>query len=335
MKAINAALPQAGAPKEIPDPREVPVTERQDIHIEYIESQYFPETPGLQSWFTSTVKRKYIEELTRLEEPAGESEERAMPDDAGAAPAVNPTAAPAESPAAPAAGPEDATAGMASSEGDEMAEEAAEGSGEDGLSLESVEGPQGSGWVIEIKGHHFYNADPQTWGGTHVRNTFLKNLREQKIALPMGPGQPLTEFSMEELGIQYPIIAVEWKIDQNFRIPNPYYDPEQDRRGPGYEGGGYDTGTMELGPAGMIPPAAKPAGEEETDEEERDKPVEPRYFPAPKYTFIVQFCWQEIQLTERLRRRQEHLQEEQQEDQPPAAESEPPAEGVAVTNLGG
>jgi type IV pilus assembly protein PilM len=218
---------------------------------------------------------------------------------------------------------------------------AAVGMAADGLSLESVTGPEGSGWVIEIKGHHFYNADPQTWGGTHVRNTFLKNLREQKIALPTGPGQSPTEFTMEELGIQYPIIAVEWKIDQNFRIPNPYYEPEQGGMGSGYDAEGYgaegyETGMMELGPAGgMLPPAAKPPGGEAGDEEEPEKPAEPPYFAAPKYTFIVQFCWQEIQLTERLRRRQELLQQQQEEGQSPATESGPPPEGVAVTNVGG
>jgi hypothetical protein len=39
----------------------------------------------------------------------------------------------------------------------------------------------------------------------------------------------------------------------------------------------------------------------------------PRFFPAPKYSFVVQFCWQEKQLTERLRARQEALMNEQED----------------------
>jgi hypothetical protein len=40
----------------------------------------------------------------------------------------------------------------------------------------------------------------------------------------------------------------------------------------------------------------------------------PPFFLAPKYSFVVQFCWQEKQLTDRLRARQEALTN-QQEDQ--------------------
>jgi hypothetical protein len=48
----------------------------------------------------------------------------------------------------------------------------------------------------------------------------------------------------------------------------------------------------------------------------------PRFFPAPKYSFVVQFCWQEKLLAERLRARQEALMNEQQAETVPSGEQD-------------
>jgi type IV pilus assembly protein PilM len=57
MKAINRSLPvDEFAPDQIPDPRVKPISQRKDLHIEYVESQYFDD---LARWFTAPVKRKY------------------------------------------------------------------------------------------------------------------------------------------------------------------------------------------------------------------------------------------------------------------------------------
>jgi hypothetical protein len=93
------------------------------------------------------------------------------------------------------------------------------------LNPDEITGPSGPGWVIELAGYHFYNDDPMTSGGQHVRDTLLKNLREQTIELPTSPGGPKEEFTMEELGIGYGIVAIETRIDNNHRVPNPYYEP--------------------------------------------------------------------------------------------------------------
>jgi hypothetical protein len=176
--------------------------------------------------------------------------------------------------------------------------------------------------VFEIKGYHYYNEDPLTWGGTHVRNTLLKNLREMVIELPTGPGKPPEKFSMEELGIGFPILAVESRIEQDFKIRNPFYEGPE-----GTPGGMPSSGMMgALTGPGLAPIAPEgPAGAEGTA---KKKPVDeasnPRFLPAPRYRFVVQFCWRETQLSERLEKRR-------QQTQPATA----PGNTVAVTPTGG
>ena len=85
---------------QIPDPKVVPISQRKDIHIEYIESQYFSD---LTAWFTAPVKTKYLEELARLQGapiPAADAGAAAAAGAGGPAAAAAPAAG---GPAAPAA----------------------------------------------------------------------------------------------------------------------------------------------------------------------------------------------------------------------------------------
>jgi type IV pilus assembly protein PilM len=282
MKAINKALPQDEdvAPNEIPDPTEKPISQRKDLHIEYVESMYFPD---LSVWFSPAVKQKHEDELARLESDGAEASD----------------AAEAEV-----------------SDADMFADDS-------GLEESTEAGPSGPGWVIEIKGHHFFNEDVKTWAGTHVRNTLLKNLREQTIELPTGPGKQLETFTMEELGIGYPILAVESRIEKNFKIPNPYYEPPKrpdDRTG----------SDMEEDALLPRPPAADAAEKAGEDEEKEDNPP---FYEAPRYSFIVQFCWRETKLTERLQKRLEQQQQEQPGE--PGDDLTPDEDTVALSTTGG
>jgi type IV pilus assembly protein PilM len=215
--------------------------------------------------------------------------------------------------------------------------------------------------VIEIKGHHFYNDEKNMteWMGAHVRNTLLKNLREQKVQLPGGPNHPPEVFTMKELGIGYVILAKSLPLDKTHKEPNPYYEGPRTNTG-GYGGsgmegmapGGMGMGGMVpggmapggMGPGGMGPggvgPGRPPGSAAGADDEEEEKEVEPAFFDAPKYDFIVQFCWQEKQLTERLKQRdlarQQELLEQQQETQEPTQEpTGVPDDSVAAADSGG
>ena len=71
----------------------------------------------------------------------------------------------------------------------------------------TVAPPTGPGWIVELKGHHFYKGDRTDYGPLYVRNTLLKQLKDGEVELPLGPGKPNARFKMKDLGIGYAILA--------------------------------------------------------------------------------------------------------------------------------
>ena len=150
----------------------------------------------------------------------------------------------------------------------------------------NVDGPKGPGWVIELKGHHFYNpSDPakrRLGGSKHVLDTLIHNLEHGSVEVPLGPNQPPARFTMKELGIGFVILARDPPIRPNFIIPNPNYIQPLNPQGSSF--GISETGSM----PGMA------AGTAKLD------PENPEYFTVSRYDFIVQFCWVETPLNVRI-----------------------------------
>jgi type IV pilus assembly protein PilM len=374
LRAINQALPvdPKTAGGQIPDPKVVPITQRQNIHVEYIESQYFPE---LKNWFTEQVKTRYILELVRQRggtvppaadaatntvvapKPATPAGPAAKPAPATPAPAPAGPAPPAATPAVPVAGvpagpgaapAAGAPAGQAPVVPAVSGADVAAAAGSAGINPDQITGPSGPGWVIEIQGYHFYNNNVRTQGGTHVRNTFLPKLNDQIVQLPTEPGSPPENFTMKELGIDYVILLSDPPPDRTYRVRNPFFEGTPGSTGYG-SGMGEGLSPSGLGmPAGVgaglggLAPAASGAAKPKPKEE---GPVEPPFYPAPKYTFIVQFCWQEQLLSARLLKRQQAAQPAQElpaqgqppQAQPPQGQPQPtPADQpVAAAGTGG
>lgn len=295
LKAVSEALPKTEFPKElaasvtVPDHKQFPIWNRKEIHIEYLESEYFPD---LAVWFANEeVKRRYAEEVRiRAGEAPAETPPVAgqVPPADGQVPPANGITPPAVTPpvatppgAVPPAVVPPATTATVSPPG---AAPTATGTTE--------EGPKGPGWVIEIRGHHFYNRDRGTAGVVHVRDTLIKNLEEGTVSLPTsfgtGPNNPTVydDFTMKELGIGYVIIAESEEIDRYFKIKNDDY---------------VDPSSITGGESGAVPMRDK-----KTDKNATEEPPE---FTVPKYSFTIQFAWQEKLLRVRLQeRRQKELE---------------------------
>lgn len=251
--ALNQSLPiTPGLERgQIPNYKELPFDKRRELHLDYVETQYFPEgngRKGLEEWWNG-VGALYVD-ANRV---AAESEAAAKN---GTAPAPEGNATPAAAGAVPPGG------------------------------------PKGPGWVVEVKGHHFYYdpRDPRAGAAWHVRNTLIKNLKSKPIELPAEtalPGEPeRTEiFTPEELGIGY-VTLINNPILRDVQIPNPnaIAAPEKSK-GSGFPGVG------------------------EKKKEEKADPENPEFFPAKQYDFIVQFVWQEKPLQERLEERKKKMEE--------------------------
>ena len=150
IKALNEALPRdpnpnlavPNEPGKLPTLAEKPLETRRELYIQYIESQYFDD---LSTWFTAEVASRYNETLKAKQRK-----------EAGIVPADSAEGGPAagETVAAPAAAAGTAPAGNAAAA--DTADAAATANDQADASAE-VTGPQGPGWVIEIKLRHYHN----------------------------------------------------------------------------------------------------------------------------------------------------------------------------------
>ena len=138
---------------------------------------------------------------------------------------------------------------------------------------------EGAGWVIQIKGHHYNNAaDLRSLGlnaGTYVKNTFLSQLENGRVMLPIpkeyqeqfGISKAGVTFSMQKLGIRYPVLTADPRVDLTYGIANPDHPSYRGAGGSG--GSGFDPmgGGAGAGAGGPMGPMGGGAGGDAGGEE--------------------------------------------------------------------
>ncbi len=132
---------------------------------------------------------------------------------------------------------------------------------------------------------------PKSTGAEYVRNTLIRNLLTRKVELPTEKG-PM-EFSMEELGITYPILAFDGQLTLNdpaSSVRNPEWEP------PDPMAEDYQMAASQMGVGGI--PGISPTPEAKKDK----KKVEP-FIKMRTHRFTVQFVWQPKPLGARLEER--------------------------------
>ncbi|MFN7626447.1 MAG: type IV pilus assembly protein PilM, partial [Pirellula sp.] len=67
--------------------------------------------------------------------------------------------------------------------------------------------PTGPGWVIELRGYHYYNGQEKkgTEGAAHVTNYLIDFLENGKISLPSDKPGEMKELTMYDLGVRRPV----------------------------------------------------------------------------------------------------------------------------------
>lgn len=167
--------------------------------------------------------------------------------------------------------------------------------------LEEDAGPEGAGWVIQMRGYHYFN-DPEKMGineTNHIRRTLTTNFLEKPVILPGPDGEPI-EFTPQQMGFSYPLLLNERK-PQTVQIPNPDYDPEAAMMAAEAPGGR---------PRASYGAAAAGGQGEQT-------PTEPPMLDVLRLDFVYQLVWKENVLSERLeaKRLAEEEAAEQQADE--------------------
>ena len=260
--AIDAALPDEPDVEQGEISRR-PYPERRRIYVEFIDSSYVPE---LSEWWTVEVQKFYLENFSGQADDADAGEED------GEAGAEGEASAAAAAQPVTGASPEFAGGGYGSEE-------------------QLVPGPNGPGWVIRIRGHHFFNSDIRNRKAQYVRNTLIKALEDGELELPNGPNRGASTVSMKELGIMFPMLLRSEEDFQNrASVPNPNYD--------------------EMAVLAQIEEAQR-AVDEGRQPDESAEAIEEEFVLVPKYSFTVQFYWQEKPLSQRLEAQQQKQLEQE------------------------
>jgi type IV pilus assembly protein PilM len=275
MKMINEALPVDASHdiNEIQTIEDRPLDSRQEIYIDSIESRYYPD---LTAW-ESAAKPKYADELAARQEAL----------------AGNPDGAPAAEGTEEDAGNVDDTAASDDMAGDESMDAGTETMDSGAMDSGTTDGGEGGGeggalaqggWVIEIKGHHFFKQNGRHLEAAHVRNTLVEKLDRGDVELPTGPGLPAIKFTAKELGIFYPHI-VNGRLNRDFQVVNPRATPPPTAAAPASP-----TTTSFLGQA-----AGAAARQKNT-------------VSVAAYEFTVAFAWTQVRLRQRLEQRENQQQ---------------------------
>lgn len=154
---------------------------------------------------------------------------------------------------------------------------AGDGSGGDmGGGTDAPKGPKGPGWIVQIAGYHYHNADTDktNYGAQYVRKTLIESLRNGKIKLPSADLSRIEEVSLADLGISYPVLVNSASVT-TVELQNPNAVPSES--GAAVMGGARGAGGL----ADRRTPAA--AGNTATS----DATVR-----LKQCDFVVQFCWQ-------------------------------------------
>jgi hypothetical protein len=182
LTALNQCLP--ADPK---DQRPDDVSKRNEIHITSLQCEWFPE---LAQWYNGGIADK----IKAAYVPPPASPAAATPP--GAAAEAPPNGGAAEAPADRAAGAEAIPAADAAAPQEPAMPETPD------------PGPQGKGWVIQLRGYHYHNEDLNVHTAEFVRQTLIENLRHKKVTLVDKDGNP-SELDIKDLGIGYPVITSE------------------------------------------------------------------------------------------------------------------------------
>lgn len=191
---------------------------------------------------------------------------------------------------------------------------------EEGVDGEGIEGPTGKGYIITLRGHHFFNNrdvhDFRNLGRFFVKHTLVENLRQWKLDGSDGGGTPVGQ-----MGISHPVIPysldTKYMYDPNARAGSSGNGmmssgggyPGMGAGGGGYEGGGRGGGGGEyegsssgaeypgtsgagMGGRGTGPASLDPLEGGLEDEKNEIRPID-------KTDFVVQFAWVPILASER------------------------------------
>ncbi|MBM4000667.1 MAG: type IV pilus assembly protein PilM [Planctomycetes bacterium] len=320
--ALNQALPRTPGvePGTVPDPKVVPYGKRQEIHIESIETQYMED---LATWWTDPMKQRYEEgkRVMRGEQPATASGST----DGSSSTTSTATAGATETAALTGDGwiiefdgyhffnEEVATAGPAHLY-NTIIKYLDEGT-------VAIPNPKAGGEMIPFATKEIGIQYPVLVFEQEINKNYrIPNPNYSGPAMGgglggggLGGGEPA---SGAPGGFTGPPGGLPGGPGGFPSGPGGFPSgPGGFPSGPGGFGGGAGKGSG--GGSGAVGPGGASGG---TQKGEDDPDAEPPSFPAPRYNFRIQFCWQPKLLTKRLLEKEEEARKQAEEAERKAAD---------------
>ena len=181
--------------------------------------------------------------------------------------------------------------------------------------LSALPAPSGPGWVVELRGYHYFNNIIGEEGGNHVRKYLTEKVLNGSVMIPLkdqlGRITPET-FTTKEMGISFPLLLSDPGL-KDVVVRNPLYEESMaDTAGAG-------GATEAVGVFGFAEPAevAEPAD----GEDENGKSMQPPKFNLKKYDVTFQFLWQPTTRKVRLEERKKAEEEAKSEAEAVATEA--------------
>ncbi len=165
----------------------------------------------------------------------------------------------------------------------------------------------GDGFIVELKGHHFYNSPEKRRLSQHgirfVSERLLSELADGKVTLLNAAGQP-TDYKPVDIGLYNPTLVAESQW-QEVSIPNPNFGREGRVKG---EGGDQDRNEDQN------------AGNQDSNSDSKPDEEAKEFFTVPRYDFVIQMIFIPTSPAERDLNRKDRLEQEAKD----AAESPTP-----------
>ena len=148
---------------------------------------------------------------------------------------------------------------------------------------------EGSGFIVEIKAHHFYNSAEKRYDSVHglafVQDRVLPALVSGEFQLKNAQGV-LTTYKPSDIGLLQPtLISKQEDVDTEFKIPNPNFgregvdknDQGSDDRNSGQDDQGSDN---------------RNSGQDDDENSDAMKKETPKDFTVPRFDFTIQMIFQ-------------------------------------------
>ena len=254
IKALDAALPKDTRKRE---ETAAHIMDRNELHITALDERHFAE---LGTEYFSLVEPAY-------QASKGESADAAAGeiDPATGQPMPAEAAAATDGATVDAAVPVDAATGAPGAAG----------------AAEPLTGP---GFVVQITGYHYHNADQTNQTLKYLREAFLQKLEEGTVKLPDGYDPVQKKLTGEYIDVLIKDLGISrvWLVQDKPLRPD-FIDPDEQLMA---------EGTTATGFAETINPDARAEAAAPTTEDGAPAVPESKIIEVQRYDFVVQFCWQ-------------------------------------------